>query len=130
MLIRKRKAQSTAEYAIVFAIVIAAATAMQVYIRRSMNAKFKDGADAISQQGNGKLIGDYALAASKQYEPYYTQRDITTTTSFEVSNSHYENQLESSTYDKAHNTDATVVESVVTDPDNPDWDAVGASGTE
>lgn len=46
MLRRKRnKAQSTAEYAIVIGLVIAAAVAMQVYVKRGLQAKMKDAVD-------------------------------------------------------------------------------------
>jgi len=41
----RRKAQSTAEYAIVIGLVIAAAVAMQVYVKRGLQAKIKDAAD-------------------------------------------------------------------------------------
>jgi len=58
----KRKAQSTAEYAIVIGLVIGAALAMQVYIKRSIAGGIKFTTD--------KLKGQSATATG-QYEPYY-----------------------------------------------------------
>jgi hypothetical protein len=57
MLKLKRKGQSTAEYAIVIGLVIAAAVAMQVYVKRGIQGKVRDAVDN-------------TLAAT-QYEPYY-----------------------------------------------------------
>ena len=45
MLKLKRKGQSTAEYAIVIGLVIAAAVAMQVYVKRGLQGKMKDAVD-------------------------------------------------------------------------------------
>jgi len=73
MLRLKRKGQSTAEYAIVIGLVIAAAVAMQVYVKRSLQAKVKDAAD----------YNDSAATMLKttQYEPYYLESDLTNTRS-------------------------------------------------
>jgi len=45
MLRQSRKGQSTAEYAIVIGLVIAAAVAMQVYVKRGIQAKVKGAVD-------------------------------------------------------------------------------------
>lgn len=72
MLIRKRLGQSTAEYAIVIALVIAAAMAMQTYVKRGIQAKIKAASD--------HQLAEYGLGnATTQYEPYYAQHNITTT---------------------------------------------------
>ncbi len=71
MLRRKRLGQSTAEYAIVIAIVIAAAIAMQTYVKRGIQAKVKAAVD--------HKIAGYGLGNAKdQYEPYYLTQDVTT----------------------------------------------------
>ena len=57
MLRLMRKGQSTAEYAIVIGLVIAAAVAMQVYVKRGIQGKVRDAVDTTLQAG--------------QYEPYY-----------------------------------------------------------
>ena len=71
MLRLKRKGQSTAEYAIVIGLVIAAAVAMQVYVKRSLQAKVKDAVDYND--------GSASMLTTKQYEPYYQESNITTT---------------------------------------------------
>ncbi len=110
--IKFRKAQSTAEYAILFAIVIAAATAMQTYIRRSLNAKMKDSAYAVTRQSG--TIGDATvnLAQTEQYEPYYTGRSVKTITDQDITTRDYThgNQTDVGTVTRHSATDATVYE--------------------
>jgi hypothetical protein len=60
---RSEKGQSTAEYAIVIGLVIAAAIAMQVYVKRSMQAKMKDASDYNDPAAT--------MLTTKQYEPDY-----------------------------------------------------------
>jgi hypothetical protein len=60
-----RKGQSTAEYAIVIGLVIAAAVAMQIYVKRGIQGKVRDAVDT--------------TLAAKQYEPYYLESDLTNT---------------------------------------------------
>jgi hypothetical protein len=60
-----KRAQTTAEYAILIALVVAAVTAMQIYVKRGMQGKVKDVVD-----GMGTGMG-YAGAVTSQYEPYY-----------------------------------------------------------
>ncbi|MCX5706989.1 MAG: hypothetical protein NTW13_04975 [Candidatus Omnitrophica bacterium] len=62
-----RKAQSTAEYAIVVGLVIAAAVAMQVYVKRGLQAKVKAGVDYVDTDASTVL----GSTAQNQYEPYY-----------------------------------------------------------
>lgn len=57
-----RKAQSMLEYAIVIFAIIAALLAMQVYIKRGLQGRLRQGADELSPQ---------------QYEPKNTVSDIT-----------------------------------------------------
>lgn len=64
-----KKAQSTAEYAIVIALVIGAAIAMQVYVRRGMQGGIKFATDKLKSSDDG--VG--------QYEPYYMQSETTST---------------------------------------------------
>jgi hypothetical protein len=74
MLRLKRKGQSTAEYAIVIGLVIAAAVAMQVYVKRSLQGKIKDAADYTDEDAT-------AILTTKQYEPYYMESDLTSSRS-------------------------------------------------
>ncbi len=75
MLRRLRKGQSTAEYAIVIGLVIAAAVAMQVYVKRSIQGKMRDAADYNDPDAIALGIGN-----SGQFEPNYaTTQDMTST---------------------------------------------------
>ncbi|MFH1077572.1 MAG: hypothetical protein V1753_12230, partial [Pseudomonadota bacterium] len=64
MLRRFRKGQSTAEYAIVIGLVIAAAVAMQVYVKRGVQGKMKDATDYNDPAAAGMM-------STRQYEPDY-----------------------------------------------------------
>jgi len=68
--LKNKRAQSTAEYAVVIALVIAAAVAMQAYVKRSMQGGIKFAVDKLQKQG----------AADQQYEPYYLQSEYNTNT--------------------------------------------------
>jgi hypothetical protein len=65
MLLRMRKGQGTAEYAIVIGLVIAAAVAMQVYVKRGLQGKVKDATDYVDADATS------VLGTTSQYEPYY-----------------------------------------------------------
>jgi len=73
MLKLMRKGQSTAEYAIVIGLVIAAAVAMQVYVKRSIQAKVKDAVDYKDSAAT--------MLTTSQYEPYYLESDLSNTRS-------------------------------------------------
>lgn len=70
---RNKKAQNTAEYAILIALVIAAAMAIQTYVKRGLQAKVRD---AVITYTTDPTISQ--LGATGQYEPYYLQSDFTT----------------------------------------------------
>jgi hypothetical protein len=72
MLRRLRKGQSTAEYAIVIGLVIAAAVAMQVYVKRSIQGKMKDATDYNDPAAT--------MLTTQQYEPQYATNDGITST--------------------------------------------------
>lgn len=63
-----RRGQNTAEYAILIGLVVAAAIAMQTYVKRGLQGRLKDGVDELVEQ-------------TAQYEPYYLGSDFQTTTS-------------------------------------------------
>lgn len=62
----KRKGQNVAEYSILIALVVGAAVAMQVYVKRGLQARVKD---AVDYTGNTTASG--LTFKTKQYEPYY-----------------------------------------------------------
>ena len=59
-----KRAQTTAEYAILIALVVAAVTAMQIYVKRGIQGKVKD---VVDNMGTGMGL----TTNTKQYEPYY-----------------------------------------------------------
>ena len=65
---RNKRGQNVAEYSILIALVVAAAVAMQTYVKRSVQARIKDAADA---RDDGSLDGLNFTWKSSQYEPYY-----------------------------------------------------------
>jgi Flp pilus assembly pilin Flp len=67
-LLRNKKGQNTAEYAILIALVVAAAIAMQTYVKRSLQGGIKYVVDK-----SGKTSG------TTQYEPYYLESKYTST---------------------------------------------------
>ena len=77
---RNRRGQSIAEYAILFAVVIAAYAAMQVYAKRGLQARVRQGTDALSSMGDMTITsaGDSTVKSTvaafpNQYEPYYLE---------------------------------------------------------
>lgn len=68
--LNKRNGQTTAEYAILIALVVGAAMAMQVYVKRGLNSRIKD---AVDHTGAGGVVGGQQLSFTQegQYEPYY-----------------------------------------------------------
>ncbi|MEW6170037.1 MAG: hypothetical protein AB1472_00505 [Candidatus Omnitrophota bacterium] len=70
MRILLKKAQSLSEYALVLSLVFVAVIAIQLYVKRGLQARFKDASDtAISsaQQANPDKKVFF------QYEPYYNE---------------------------------------------------------
>ncbi|MCG2713864.1 MAG: hypothetical protein L6308_03335 [Candidatus Omnitrophica bacterium] len=82
-LLKNRKAQNTMEYALLIAVVIGVFSAMQLYLRRGMQARLKSGSDNITEAvlsgSNVTVFGN-----ETQYEPYYMVQgssNFTTTSS-------------------------------------------------
>ena len=63
-LIRNKKAQQTAEYALLIALVVAAVIAMQTYAQRAIQARIKGASDYLASETG-------TLGNVNQYEPYY-----------------------------------------------------------
>jgi Flp pilus assembly pilin Flp len=64
--LKNRKAQNTAEYALLIALVVAGVIAMQTYAQRALQARIHDAAGYMAQSANTVGFGN-----STQYEPYY-----------------------------------------------------------
>ncbi len=65
-LLKNKKAQNTAEYALLIALVVAGIVAMQQYAQRALQARVRD-ASTYMANSTGQL------GKSVQYEPYYQQ---------------------------------------------------------
>lgn len=81
---RRLRAQSTAEYAVILAVVIGAAIAMQVYVKRGLQARQKAGVDAVTGiTGTFTTVEPGGTPASfkaiSQYEPYYAESAVSRT---------------------------------------------------
>lgn len=72
-----KRAQTTAEYAILIALVVGAVIAMQVYVRRSIQSKIKQAAD-FQDTANLSNFSFRFNNTSTQYEPYYFNSTATT----------------------------------------------------
>jgi len=70
---RKTKGQSTAEYAILIGLVIAAAVAMQIYVKRGLQGRVHDATLMMVGQTSCSTVGENYIGNSHQYEPYYVQ---------------------------------------------------------
>ena len=82
-LLRSKKAQNTAEYALLIALVIGVFSAMQIYVRRGLNARIKDGTDNLPRMVLGQTNGEASMDlfnGTEQYEPYYIREGAYTMT--------------------------------------------------
>lgn len=63
-LFKNKKAQNTAEYALLISLVVAAVIAMQTYAQRAIQGRIRDAAKYMADQTN-------TLGNTAQYEAYY-----------------------------------------------------------
>ena len=77
-LIKNKKAQNTAEYAILISLVVAGIIAMQTYAQRALQARVRDAAKFMADQ-TGTGLDNSTLGGTLQYEPYYLQTDYNIT---------------------------------------------------
>jgi len=79
---KRTKGQSTAEYAIVIALVLGAAVGMQTYVRRTLQARVADATDALPRNvgANGTLPANARTA----FEPLYATSNQNTTSNLSV----------------------------------------------
>ena len=67
-LINNKKAQQTAEYALLISLVVAAVIAMQTYAQRAIQGRIRDAASYMVDKTS-------TLGKTNQYEPYYLSTD-------------------------------------------------------
>ena len=72
--LKNKKAQNTAEYALLIALVVAGIIAMQTYAQRALQARIHD---ASQYMANADTLGGLN---STQYEPYYLQTNYNVNT--------------------------------------------------
>lgn len=68
-LVKNRRAQNTAEYALLIALVVAAIVAMQSYAQRALQARVRDASRFLVDQTS-------AIGTTDHYESYITNRDF------------------------------------------------------
>ena len=73
-LFKNKKAQNTAEYALLIALVIAGVIAMQTYAQRSLQARMRDASQYLTKESFCSQ-----LTTVDQYEPYYLQSNYEVT---------------------------------------------------
>jgi len=71
--LKNRKAQNTAEYALLIALVIAGVIAMQTYCQRSLQAREQAASQYLEKQTT-------TIGTATQYEPYYLTSAYNVTT--------------------------------------------------
>jgi len=72
-----KRAQTTAEYAILIALVVGAVVAMQIYVKRGIQGRVRDVVDHTGV--GGEVAGENLTFTASQYEPYYNQSTASTT---------------------------------------------------
>lgn len=72
--LKNKKAQNTAEYALLIALVVAGVIAMQTYAQRALQARVRDAAQYMADQSGGTELGN-----TVQYEPYYLKSNYEVT---------------------------------------------------
>ena len=94
-LIKNKKAQNTAEYAILISLVVAGIIAMQTYAQRALQARVRDASVFMKNATKG-------LGNTLQYEPYYL------TTQYNVQrDENLTQRLDDKTTREQQNTDRT-----------------------
>ena len=71
-LLKNKRAQQTAEYALLISLVIAAVVAMQTYAQRTLQSRIKGA-------GNYLVSQTTELGSAQQYEPYYLDQEYDVT---------------------------------------------------
>jgi hypothetical protein len=87
-MLKSRRGQNIAEYSILIAIVIGAAVAMQVYVKRGMQGRVKNAVDYKGLSGT-EMVGDTGLQfTTSQYEPDYSESAANVTSHHNIGNQH------------------------------------------
>jgi hypothetical protein len=90
-LLKSKKAQNTAEYAILISLVVAGIIAMQTYAQRALQGRVRDATKIMTEADGGD--GSASLDQTKQYEPYYLDTDYNVITNDTTKESYVGNSL-------------------------------------
>lgn len=71
-MLRKRKGQSTVEYALIIGVIVAALVGMQTFVKRGLQARYHDGIGFLTTQTS-------EIGSTNQYEPYYSDSNYAVT---------------------------------------------------
>lgn len=77
MLIKLKKAQATAEYAILFAVVIGAAMGVQSYVKRALQARIYDAANEFVNSTSGTTLQWEGVSGTKNTHNQVSTRNFT-----------------------------------------------------
>ena len=75
-----KRGQSTAEYAILFALVVAVAIGIQTLVKRGLQGRVRN---AVDYTANDLFSGTSFTFTGEQYEPYYMESDFASTRAIE-----------------------------------------------
>lgn len=114
MLMKLRKAQTTAEYAILIGLVVGAVVAMQVYVKRGLQGRIREATDFVENSTEA----DVPTFTGTQYEPYY----LTATTDQSQTSSGTENLLVDGATSSTSFSDSTVGRTETRGWDGASWD--------
>lgn len=81
----RKKAQVLLEYAVVLTLVVSALIAIQLYLQRALQARYRDATDKTIQDIRRAKV-EFQLPL--QYEPYYQESDITTESDSQIKRSY------------------------------------------
>jgi len=76
MLIKLKKAQATAEYAILFALVVAAAMGVQSYVKRSLQARIYDAANDFVTATGGTTLQWHGISLDKTTTDQFSRSEF------------------------------------------------------
>ncbi len=77
-ILKNKKAQQTAEYALLISLVVAAVVAMQTYAQRALQARIRSASNYMATQMSDHGFND---DGQLQYQPYYLQKEYNVETS-------------------------------------------------
>ncbi len=98
--IHSKRGQNTAEYAILIGVIVAAAVAMQTYVKRGLQGRVRDAVDFPGEGGDVGISGNSLSFSGQQYEPYYTETDLAISQSGSETQSFTEEGTRTRSYDQ------------------------------